>query len=254
MAAPPRKPRPLSLGVCIPVWNRGRLFQVCFDALVRNLAGLEATIWLFDNGSDAETRRIVADLSCAEHRLHKVFLPENMGVPYVANLFAQAIRESCDFTGYSAPQYALIMDADAYWKKPILGLVQILHGAYTIGLLSGHDSIEHAAVSETVLRLNGGRSVRIKEKRSERMLTMLTRAEEFAFCHPFPHYRNMNVDWEITQWHPNSMMKRRRRICVACDYAVHLGLDSSTWNNELASKTSDAEREEVAEILKRHQL
>jgi hypothetical protein len=145
------------------------------------------------------------------------------------------------------------MDADAYFKKPIIDLVLILSRAYSIGLLSGHDSIEHATLSETTLRL-GDRSVRLKEKRTERMLTMLMRTEEFACCHPFPHYRNMNVDWEVTQWHTNSMLKRRRRICVACDYALHLGLDTSTWENELESKTSAEEREEVTKILKQHQL
>jgi len=82
-----------SLAVCYPVWNRWDLFQASFASLLRQLSGIEAGIWIFDNGSDAETRERIQDLSSAEHRLFKVFLPQNMGLPFVVNIFSQMVTQ-----------------------------------------------------------------------------------------------------------------------------------------------------------------
>jgi glycosyltransferase involved in cell wall biosynthesis len=238
-----------TLGICIPVWNRGDLFKKSFDSLIRQLAGISATIFIYDNGSDGETVKIIQDIKSPEHLIFKTFLPKNMGIPYVANLFAMAIKESCDFTGYVMPQYTLIMDADAYFKKPIKHLLQLFTINYNLGLLSGHDSIEHKSISETAVKING-KIIILKTKENERMLTMFMRREEFVACYPFPHYRDRDVDWELTQWNQNSMKKKSRSIFVACDYVLHLGLDRSTWQTDSALlHHSESEINEVKAIL-----
>ena len=91
----------------------------------------------------------------------------------------------------------------------------------------------------------------MKEKDNERMITMLMKKEEFVRCYPFPHFRNRDVDWELAQWNPNSMKKRNRRIFVACDYVLHLGIDTSTWNKSKEILATEQEVKEVKQILKR---
>ena len=56
-----KKPE-FSLGICIPVWNRGDLFLIAFKSLIKQLDGINATIWIFDNGSDNMTRDIIYNL------------------------------------------------------------------------------------------------------------------------------------------------------------------------------------------------
>ena len=238
-----------TLGICIPVWNRGDLFRKSFDSLIRQLGGISATIFIYDNGSDSETVKAVQSVESSDHLIFKTFLPKNMGIPYVANLFAMAIQENCDHAGYIAPQYMLIMDADAYFKKPIIDLLQLFTRYFDLGLLSGHDSIEHKETRQMKIDMNG-KEVLLKVKENERMLTMFMRKEEFVACYPFPHYRDRDVDWELTQWNQNSMKRRSRSIYVACDYVLHLGLDRSTWQGDLAlTNHTKSEINEVRMIL-----
>ena len=242
----------LTLGICIPVWNRGDLFKICFTSLLRQLKDVDATIWIYDNGSDIKTREIVEGVKSSKHRIIKTFFPQNMGIPYVANLFAKAVQENCDLVNYTSPQYVMIMDADAYFKKSVWDLVELCRKHYGIGLISGHDSIEHKAIKEKRLKLKG-KNVLIKQKKNERMLTMLMKREEFIRCYPFPHYRNRDVDWELAQWNPNSMKKRNRGIFVACDYVLHLGLGVSTWQKDRAINNHSAQEiKEVKQILNRN--
>lgn len=240
-----------SLGVFIPVWNRGDVFSLAFNSLLEQLQGIEATIWIFDNGSGQDTKDILQNIeSGSSYKIIKTFLPQNMGIPYAANVFAKAIQEECDFAGYRSPQFVLLMDADAYFKRPIIDLIEIFNQDYSVGLVSGHDSIEHGAIRQEERQING-RNVMIKEKENERMITMLMRKDEFLVNYPFPHYRNRDVDWEITQWNPNSMRKRNRKIMVACDYVLHLGIHSSTWNNSEQKLESEEEINEVHTILEK---
>lgn len=246
------KQRP-SLAICIPVWNRGHLFRIGFASLLRNLKGVDATIWIFDNGSDKKTRKVVEAVESVEHRIHKVFFPENMGIPYAVNIFAQVIHENCDYSNYRSPQYVMLMDSDAYFKKPIKDLVRLCRDIYAIGVLSGHDSIEHETVREWGVK-SGGKKFTLKEKKNERMLTMLMKKEEFSRCYPFPHYRNRDVDWEIAQWNPNSMKKRGKKILIAPCYVLHLGIKASTWNTSKKILESQQEIQEVKKILKKNKL
>jgi glycosyltransferase involved in cell wall biosynthesis len=241
-----RKKPEYSLGICIPVWNRGDVFVVAFESLLKQLEGITATIWIYDNGSDKATRDIIYNIP--DHPVHtiiKTYFPENMGIPYVANLFAQSIQEHCDYTGYHPPQYTLLMDSDAYYKKPVKDLIEIIENYYDVGVVSGHDSIEHLPLAETEFTIGDGKKIRAKEKENERMITMLMRREEYLSNYPFPHYRNRDVDWEITQWNPNSVTRRKRKIVVAVGYVLHLGINISTWN---ASKESFESEEEVNEV------
>ncbi len=238
-----------SLGICIPVWNRGQIFAIAFKSLIRQLEGIQSTIWIFDNGSDQETKDIIHSISGNEDQIiHKVFLHKNMGIPYVANIFAKAIQENCDYAGYQSPEFIMMMDADAYFKKPIIDFLTVFKTNYGVGLVSGHDSIEHTAIKETVWSINN-REIHISEKDNERMLTMVMRKDEFLLNYPFPHYRNRDVDWEITQWNPNSLLKRNRKIVVFSDYVLHLGINISTWNTSEQQLENAEEIDEVRKIL-----
>lgn len=241
--------RKYSLGICIPVWNRGEVFAVAFEALRKQLAGIDASVWLFDNGSDPDTVRIVQSIQGSDNlSIVKTFFPENRGIPYVANLFSKAIQEKGDFAGVKPPDYALIMDADAYFQRPISHLLEILETDYSVGLVSGHDSIEHPSLKEMHLTIQG-QPILVKEKDNERMISMLMRTEEFLLNYPFAHYRNRDVDWEITQWGSNALKKRFRRLFVACDYVLHLGINSSTWNEETSLLATREELDAVNSIL-----
>jgi hypothetical protein len=247
-----KKPK-FSLGICIPVWNRGDLFSIGFNSLINQLNGINATIWIFDNGSDQETRDLIYNLDDhPNHRIIRTFFPENMGIPYVANVFAKCIQENCDFAGYQTPQYIMMMDSDAFFKKPVVDMIGVLEKYYEAGLVSGHDSIEHHPINEMELDING-KKIPAKEKENERMITMLMRKEEFLYNYPFPHFRNRDVDWEITQWHPNSLMKRNRKIFVLPGYVLHLGIKNSTWKeNTEQGFASEEEVNEVRTILQDH--
>ena len=132
-----QKKRPdFSLGICIPVWNRGDIFAIAFDSLLKQLEGINATIWIYDNGSDQATSDIIYNLADhPTHRIIKTFFPENMGIPYVTNVFAKSIQENCDFVGYQSPQYIMLMDSDAFFKKPLVDLVRIFENSLSGTLL-----------------------------------------------------------------------------------------------------------------------
>ena len=59
-----------------------------FDSLLRQLDGIQAGLWIFDNGSDCETRAAIEGLTSVDHQLFKIFLPQNMGIPFVVNMFS----------------------------------------------------------------------------------------------------------------------------------------------------------------------
>jgi hypothetical protein len=122
---------------------------------------------------------------------------------------------------------------------------------YRTGIISGHDSLEHRAKADRILEVNG-RSVLLKTKDTERMITMLMRREDLMACYPYPHYRNRDVDWELTQWNPNAVVRREREVYVACGYVLHLGIGTSTWSGQSDPHASPEEVREVREILASH--
>jgi hypothetical protein len=239
-----------SLAVCYPVWNRSDLFQSSYASLLRQLEGIQASIWIFDNGSEEQTRNFIAGLSSAEHRLFKVFLPQNMGLPFVANTFSQILTQDSDYAGYRAPIHVMLADADAYFKKPVREMIEILE-AHDLAIVSGHDSIEHKSTDEFAHPLRGGTTT-VRIKSIERGLCVLMRKETLAACVPLPHHTNMNVDWELMHWHPNSIWARKLRV-GAVDYVAHIGLYDSTWHST-GVPADEAEVAEINEILEREGL
>jgi len=239
-----------SLAICFPVWNRGDLFEVSYASLLRQLDGIDASIWIFDNGSDEETRAFIHGLESAGPRLFKIFLPQNMGIPYVINVFSQFLTQDCDYVDYQAPEHVMIADADAYFKKPVRDMIEILErGEFTV--LSGHDSVEHETLGEMAQSL-GWKTERVKVKAIERGLCLLTRKETLARCVPFPHDTNMNVDWSLLQWHPNSLLASNGRLGVV-DYVAHIGLYDST-HHSTGVPANGVEVVEINDILVREGL
>jgi glycosyltransferase involved in cell wall biosynthesis len=242
------------LAICIPVWNRGEIFKICFDSILQNISGLDVSIWIYDNSSDSKTKDIIHQLHTNKCELYKIFLPQNMGIPYVVNHFCKSIIENCDFISYKLPDYTLILDSDAYFKDQIEDLIWLLEKDFDIGIISGHDSIEHQSINERYARINGKKRL-IKDKQNERMISMLLKREELLGCYPFPHHRNRDVDWELTQWNNNSMKKRSRKVTVVCDYVLHLGLAVSTWqSNKAIPNHSEEEIKEVKKILDKNNI
>lgn len=239
-----------SLAVCYPVWNRRDLFEASFNSLLRQLDGIQAAIWVFDNGSEKETRDFIAGLTSGEHRLFKVFLPQNMGLPFVANLFSQILTQDCDFAGYRAPSHVMLADADAYFKKPVREMIEILE-QHDLEILSGHDSVEHESTGQLTHAFpNGTTTVRVKS--IERGLCLILRKEALAACVPIPHHTNMNVDWELMQWHPSSATARQGRV-GAVNYVAHIGLYDSTYHST-GVPADLAEVTEINQILEREGL
>jgi len=239
------------LAVCYPVWNRWDLFQASFASLLRQLSGIEAGIWIFDNGSDAETRQHIKGLSSAEHRLFKVFLPQNMGIPFVVNIFSQILTQDCEYAGYRAPTHVMVADADAYFKKPLQDMIEILESNSHFAVISGHDSIEHESVAQFAHTLRGETTM-VKVKSIERGLCLIMRKEILSACVPFPHHRNRDVDWELMKWHPNSIAARTRQLAVV-DYVAHIGLYDSTWH-PVGVPSNLAEITEINQILEKEGL
>jgi Glycosyl transferase family 2 len=242
---------PYRLAVCLPVWNRRDLFQASFTSLLRQLGGIEASIWIFDNGSDAETQRYIGSLSCEDHRLFKIFLPQNMGIPFVVNIFSQMVTQDCEFAGYRAPVHVMVADADAYFKKPVQDMIEILEGNSHFAVISGHDSIEHESIAEVPFTFRD-QTIIFRVKTIERGLCLIMRREILAACVPFPHHRDRDVDWELMKWHPNSIAARTRQLAVV-DYVAHIGLYDSTWH-PFGAPSNAAEIAEVNRILEQEGL
>jgi hypothetical protein len=240
-----------SLAVCFPVWNRSDLFQASYTSLLRQLKGLEAAIWIFDNGSNAQTRQYLEGLSSTEHRLFKVFFPQNMGMPFVINIFSQALTQDCEYAGYRAPTHVMVADADAYFKKPVRDMIEILESHSHFAIISGHDSIEHESLADLACPVRGETTM-VKVKAVERSLCLIMRKEILAACVPFPHHRNRDVDWEIMKWHRNSIAARTRQL-AAVDYVAHIGLYDSTWH-PVGVPSNPAEILEVNQILEQEGL
>jgi glycosyltransferase involved in cell wall biosynthesis len=241
-----------SLAICIPLWNRGDLFRVSFASLLRQLEGTEATVWVFDNGSDRETRAVLEEADGSPHRLCKVFLPENCGIPYVVNLFTRMVGEACDYIGYRPPTFVMLADADAYFKRPVRELIEILRAHPHIPVVSGHDSVEHGAVAQFDVVLPGGTTLHVCQKHVERGLCLVMRREELAMYSPFPHHVNQDVNWEIALTNRCSLAVRQR-TCVAVDHVVHLGAYESTWS-ATHIPSSPGQTAELHAILERERL
>lgn len=240
-----------SIAICLPVWNRPDLFQVSFASLLRQLEGVEASIWIFDNGSDAPTRELIEGLASPEQRIFKVFLPQNMGIPFAVNLFSQMVTQDCDFAGYRSPTHVMVADADAYFKKPIRDLLEVLESWSHFAVISGHDSIEHESVTQ-VGRTLRNETMMVKIKSIERGLCLVMRKEILSACVPFPHHRDKDVDWELMKWHPNSVSARTRQLAVV-DYVAHLGIYDSTWH-PVGTPAHPAEIAEINRILEKEGL
>lgn len=233
------------LAICFPVWNRGDLFEASYASLLRQLDGIDASIWIFDNGSDEETRAFIFSLGRTEHRLFKLFLPQNMGIPYVINLFSEILTQDCDYAGYHSPEHVMIADADAYFKRPVREMIDILE-AHNFAVVSGHDSIEHGSLGEFVHSRRDER-IRVKIKSIERGLCLLMRKDTLRACVPFPHGTDKDIDWELMQRHPNSVLARGGRLGVV-DSVTHLGLYDSTWH-PFGVPANEAEVAEINAIL-----
>lgn len=240
-----------SLAVCYPVWNRRDLFQVSFASLLRQLRGLEAAIWIFDNGSDAQTRQLIEGMSSAEHRLFKVFLPHNMGIPFVVNIFSNILTQDCEYATYRAPTHVMVADSDAYFKKPVRDMIEILESHSHFAVISGHDSVEHESAAQLPHTI-GGETTMVKVKAVERGLCLIMRKEILAACVPFPHHRNRDVDWELMKWHRNSIRAHQRQLAVV-DYVAHLGLYDSTWH-PVGVPANPAEVSEINQLLEQEGL
>ncbi len=235
-----------SLAICLPTWNRGDLYEACFSSLLRQLDGIDAAIWIFDNGSRAASLGTVERLRTSDHAVFKVYLPRNMGLPYVVNCFCQLIGEGSEYAGHQPPEYVMLADADAYFKAPIRDMIEVLDSNDGYGAVSGHDSEEHETVRRLELHI-AGRPIQIKEKEIERGLSLILRAEELRQCYPLPHDTKYNVDWELMKRHPNSLANRNRKV-AAVDYVTHLGLYDSTWSPE-GVPAGEAEVTEIDSIL-----
>jgi hypothetical protein len=239
-----------SLAICFAVWNRCDLFRASYSSLLRQIDGVESAIWIFDNGSEAETRQFIQDLRSDGHRLFKVFLPQNMGLPFVVNVFSQIVTQDCDYAGYRAPSHLMLADGDAYFKKPVVDLIEILE-RHDLAIVSGHDSIEHESLEDLSHSVRG-ETTPVKIKSIERGLCLLMRKETLAACMPLPHGTNMNVDWELLKWHPNSVAAQGRRL-GAVNYVAHLGLYDSTWHS-MGVPATPGEVAEINRILEREGL
>ena len=235
-----------SLAVCFPVWNRADLFKASFDSLIRQLGGIDAGIWIFDNGSDAQTRALIESLKSDAHRLVKVSLPQNMGIPFAVNIFSQMLTQDCDYAGYRAPDHVMISDADAYFKKPVRDMLEILEANSAAAIISGHDSVEHETFGE-YQHLLRDRPVPVKEKKVERGLCLMMRKAVLAACVPFPHDSGQDVDWQLMTLHANSIAARGRKL-LAVDYVVHIGLYDSTWH-PVGAPADQAEVIEINRVL-----
>ena len=242
---------PFSVGVCVPVWNRPDLFTSCYASLARQLAGVEATIWIFDNGSETSTRKLIGDLEDADRRLIKVSLPQNMGIPFVANIFSRMVAQDCTYVGHRAPSHIMLVDADIYFKGSILDMLEILEADERAAIISGHDSVEHKTLREYRHSLRG-KFVLIKEKAAERGACLIMRRDVFAACVPFPHDVPYNVDWQLMTRHANSIAARKRKV-LALDYVVHMGLYDSTWH-PIGVPADQREVDEVNRMLYREGL
>jgi hypothetical protein len=118
-------------------------------------------------------------------------------------------------------------------------------------IVSGHDSVEHESATQFTHAFPGGRTT-VRVKSIERGLCLIMRKETLAACVPLSHHTNMNVDWELMQWHPSSTSARKGRV-GAVDYVVHIGLYDSTYHST-GVPANQAEVTEINEILEREGL
>ena len=217
-----------SLAICFPVWNRADLFEASYASLLRQLDGVDASIWIIDNGSDAPTKLAIAKAHSERHSTFKVTLPANMGIPYAVNVFSRMAELSCPFANHQPASHVMIADADCYFKKPIRDLIEILEGSPDAGAIAGHDLVEHEAGRSYVVATGSGERV-VKEKAIERGLCLLMRREILAGCVPFPTDTLLDFDWQIGQRHANSIEALGLKM-LAVDNVVHIGVYDSTWH------------------------
>jgi hypothetical protein len=241
-----------ALGVCYVVWNRPDLFRSSFNSLMRQLGDVETTICILDNGSDAETQRMIAALDGGPHRLIKMLLPVNMGIPYAINVFSAIAGQASDYAAQRVPTHVMIVDADCYFKRPVREMIDILDAHPGAAIVSGHDSVEHEATTRYNHVLHDGTAIEVKEKRVERGMCMLMRREFLAGCVPLPHRTNMDVDWELTIRHTNSALARGLKV-LAVDHTVHLAPFESTWSPD-AIPVSPSQFAEVDRLLEQEGL
>ena len=217
-----------SLAICFPVWNRPDLFEASYASLLRQLDGVDASIWIIDNGSDAPTKLAIAKAHSERHSTFKVTLPANMGIPFAVNIFSRMAELSCPSANHQPASHVMIADADCYFKKPIRDLIEILEVFPDAGAIAGHDSVEHEARRSYVVATGSGERV-VKEKAIERGLCLITRRQILAGCVPFPTDTLLDFDWQLGQRHANSIEALGLKM-LAVDNVVHIGVYDSTWH------------------------
>ena len=215
-----------SLAICFPVWNRADLFEASYASLLRQLDGVDASIWIVDNGSDAPTKLAIAKAHSERHSTFKVTLPANMGIPYAVNVFSRMAELSCPFANHQPASHVMIADADCYFKRPIRDLIEILEASPDAGAIAGHDSVEHEARRSYVVATGSGERL---VKAIERGLCLLMRREILAGCVPFPADTLLDFDWQLGQRHANSIEALGLKM-LAVDNVVHIGVYDSTWH------------------------
>ncbi len=197
-------------------WNRPRFLQVTLDSLF-DIAVTDSTdVIVVDNGSDAETCRIIEkDSRLAGFRL----LGENLGL----NGALEAVLTDNVLEQYEC---LLISDADMEYRISAAVALDFLQRHREIGAVSYQHSPEHAVVTE--FESNGRHWL---TKWSERGCSLFLRVADYRRLRPLPVDNLKDFDWWVVRDAPQSLQQRGLPVAVLPGGAIHLGwrAGDSTW-------------------------
>ena len=205
-----------TLGVFVVSWNRPRFLAQTLESLSAQTDGLDAAIYVVDNGSEAATRDVVvSNGAMTGYQL----LPKNLGInAALESIFPANLERQF--------RYVLISDADMQYDEPLGLAVEFLESHTEFGAVSYQHSPEHEDRAE--FEWSGRTWV---TKSVERGCALVMRSQFLQAAHPLPVERMADFDWWLVRDAPQSLQNEDRPIAVLPGGARHLGWrkGDSTW-------------------------
>ncbi len=200
-------------------WNRPAFLERTIASLRQQARGLSAELFVVDNGSDRETRRLIRRSGGLSGYL---LLHRNLGINgALERAIPQSLSERYEFL--------LISDADMEYRQPLTLALDALRQQPDLGAVSYQHSPEHP--SEGTVQI-AGREFHLKS--TERGCSLVFATDPFERMRPLPVQQLKDFDWWVCRDAPHSLRSQGKQLAVLPGGARHLGWrrGDSTWQTD----------------------
>ncbi|MFA5234196.1 MAG: glycosyltransferase family A protein [Sulfurimonas sp.] len=216
----------MKTAVIIPTHNRPEYLKKCFDSLQKTFLPKETLLFIIDDGSDNETRKIIKDFKKENCIIEKIFKEYNKGV-YDSLLIAY---DYCFSNGY---EYAILIGSDCIVNNYFYDIMNYYKKLFPNNVISGFNTLTLSELGKPrhPIIYNGGFYVvkntscsgcnGINENTYNKYIkpTLLQRQKENKLCYDTISSRKASVDGNLI-------------ICTVPSVMEHIGVESSLGHDD----------------------